>query len=56
VRNALPSWKYNPATGKVDDKTWPWSNFDDWMYLIDDRVMLNVASMSKWGIELGQVR
>jgi hypothetical protein len=29
--------------------------FDDWMYLIDDKVMLNTAVMSKWGIRLGQV-
>jgi hypothetical protein len=25
------------------------------MYLIDDKVMLNRAKMSKWGVELGQV-
>lgn len=29
--------------------------FDDWMYLIDDRVMLNKARMSKFGIYLGEV-
>ncbi|MEH6500960.1 MAG: DUF3833 domain-containing protein [Pseudoalteromonas distincta] len=46
-------WKYTLRL-KVDDKTWL-VDFDDWMYLIDDRVMLNRASMSKWGIELGQV-
>jgi hypothetical protein len=28
---------------------------DDWMYLIDDRVMLNRATMSKFGIRLGEV-
>ena len=28
---------------------------DDWMYLIDDRVMLNRATMSKFGVRLGEV-
>ena len=29
--------------------------FDDWMFLIDERVMLNHATMSKFGIALGEV-
>lgn len=29
--------------------------FDDWMYLMNDRVMLNRATMSKWGVTLGEV-
>jgi hypothetical protein len=29
--------------------------FDDWMYLVDERVMLNKAVMSKFGIHLGEV-
>ena len=29
--------------------------FDDWMYLMDPRVMLNKAAMSKFGIHLGEV-
>jgi hypothetical protein len=29
--------------------------FDDWMYLMNDQVMLNKASMSKWGVFLGEV-
>jgi hypothetical protein len=29
--------------------------FDDWMYLVNDRVMLNKASMRKFGIYLGEV-
>lgn len=28
---------------------------DDWMILIDERVMLNKARMSKFGIRLGEV-
>lgn len=29
--------------------------FDDWMYLMDEHVMLNRATMSKWGVTLGEV-
>ena len=29
--------------------------FDDWMYLMDQRVMLNKAVMTKWGVRLGEV-
>ena len=29
--------------------------FDDWMFLMDDRVMLNRATMSKFGVRLGEV-
>ncbi|WP_332742418.1 DUF3833 domain-containing protein [Hydrogenophaga sp.] len=29
--------------------------FDDWMYLVDQRVMLNKAAMSKFGVRLGEV-
>jgi hypothetical protein len=29
--------------------------FDDWMWLVDERVMLNKAVMSKFGIRLGEV-
>ncbi|HLS54540.1 MAG TPA: DUF3833 family protein, partial [Zeimonas sp.] len=28
---------------------------DDWMYLVDERVMLNRAVMSKFGVRLGEV-
>ncbi len=38
----------------VDDKVYE-VQFDDWMYLIDERVMLNKAVMSKFGIRLGEV-
>lgn len=30
-------------------------SFDDWMYLVDDRVMLSHSFMSKWGFRLGEV-
>lgn len=29
--------------------------FDDWMYQMNERVMLNRATMSKWGVRLGEV-
>ena len=50
--NAL-NWKYVlalPVDGKVYNV-----NFDDWMYLMDDQVMLNRAVMSKFGFRLGEV-
>lgn len=30
-------------------------NFDDWMYLMDEKVMLNRSKMSKFGLYLGEV-
>ena len=38
----------------MDGRTWE-INFDDWMFLVDDQVMLNRAVMSKFGIRLGEV-
>jgi len=29
--------------------------FDDWMYLMNDKVMINKAAMRKWGVGLGEV-
>lgn len=29
--------------------------FDDWMYLMDKKIMLNKSKMSKWGFDLGEV-
>jgi hypothetical protein len=50
--NAL-NWRYTlslPVDGRIIEV-----QFDDWMYLMDDRVMLNKAAMSKFGIHLGEV-
>jgi hypothetical protein len=47
------NWKYTlslPVDGRVYEV-----QFDDWMYLMDDKVMLNKAVMSKFGIRLGEV-
>jgi hypothetical protein len=50
--NAL-NWRYTLSL-PVDGKTYE-VQFDDWMYLVDERVMLNKATMSKFGIGLGEV-
>jgi hypothetical protein len=50
--NAL-RWMYVmalPVDGKVYNV-----DFDDWMFLMDDRVMLNRSVMSKFGFRLGEV-
>lgn len=46
-------WGYTLAL-PVDGRVWQ-VDFDDWMYLMDERVMLNKATMSKWGVKLGEV-
>jgi hypothetical protein len=50
--NAL-QWRYVLAV-PVDGKTYN-VRFDDWMYLIDDDIMLNKSEMSKYGFGLGEV-
>jgi hypothetical protein len=47
------NWRYTLAL-VVDGRTWN-VQFDDWMYQMDDRVMLNRATMSKFGVRLGEV-
>jgi len=53
VRGNAFHWTYTlalPVDGNVYEV-----QFDDWMYLIDDRVMLNRAEMRKFGFRLGEV-
>jgi len=50
--NAL-RWRYVLAL-PVDGKVWN-VDFDDWMFLINDKVMLNRSAMSKFGFGLGEV-
>ena len=52
VGNAL-NWRYTLAL-PVDGRVWN-VQFDDWMFLVDDKVMLNRAVMSKFGLRLGEV-
>ncbi|MBK7766511.1 MAG: DUF3833 domain-containing protein [Sulfuritalea sp.] len=50
--NAL-RWRYVlalPVDGKIIHV-----DFDDWMFLVDERVMLNRSLMSKYGFRLGEV-
>jgi hypothetical protein len=46
-------WGYTLSLS-VDGKVYE-VQFDDWMYLMTDKVMLNKATMSKFGIKLGEV-
>ncbi len=50
--NAL-NWRYTLRL-PVGDTTYD-VQFDDWMYLVDARTMINRASVSKFGFEVGQV-
>lgn len=53
VRGNALRWRYVlalPVDGKVVNV-----DFDDWMVLIDESVMLNRSAMSKFGIHLGDV-
>ena len=50
--NAL-NWKYVLAL-PVGDKVYN-VNFDDWMWQLDDKVMMNRAVFSKFGFKLGEV-
>ena len=46
-------WGYTmqlPVDGRVFEV-----QFDDWMYLMNDKVMMNRAVMSKFGFQLGEV-
>jgi len=50
--NAL-NWAYTLAL-PVDNSIYH-VQFDDWMYLVSPKVMINKAQMSKFGINLGEV-
>jgi hypothetical protein len=52
VGNAF-RWQYTlslPVDGTVYEV-----QLDDWMYLMTDRVMLNRATMTKWGVRVGEI-
>ena len=50
--NAM-NWRYQLLLD-VNDTTWK-INFDDWMFLQPDDVLINRASMSKFGFHVGDV-
>jgi Protein of unknown function (DUF3833) len=51
--NAL-NWSYTFMLQTREGKRYD-VEFDDWMFLIDERVMLNRAVMSYWGFRVGEV-
>jgi hypothetical protein len=53
VNNNVLNWQYYlqvPYQGQVLN-----IHFDDWLYLINDRVVLNKATMTKWGFKVGEI-
>jgi hypothetical protein len=53
VRGNAMQWQYIlrlPVDGSVYEVS-----MDDWMYLLNDRIMINRTAMSKWGVHLGDV-
>ncbi|MGA0609374.1 DUF3833 domain-containing protein [Caldimonas sp. KR1-144] len=46
-------WRYTLRV-PVDGRTWE-IDFDDWMFAVDERTVLNRAAMSKWGVRVGEV-
>ena len=50
--NAL-NWRYDLLL-EVDQRQWQVS-FNDWMFLQDDKVLINRAKVSKYGFTLGEV-
>lgn len=46
-------WVYTLAL-PVDGRTWH-VEFDDWMYRVDEQTVLNRSSMSKFGLNLGEL-
>lgn len=53
VRGNALQFRYTLAL-PVDGRTWH-VEMDDWMYLVDEEVLLNRTEMSKFGIRLGEV-
>ncbi|MEM7492719.1 MAG: DUF3833 domain-containing protein [Pseudomonadota bacterium] len=47
------NWEYKVDL-KVGDSTWN-VGFDDWMYLVEDDVVINRAYVTRWGILIGEV-
>jgi len=47
------NWRYD-FNLKVEDSTWK-VHFNDWMFLQPNGVLLNKATVSRWGIKIGTV-
>jgi len=53
LAGAVLRWTYDldlPISGR----TWQVA-FDDWMILMDDGILMNKATVSKWGLKIGEV-
>ena len=50
--NAL-NWRYDLLLN-VDNRQWRVS-FNDWMFLQDEKVLINRAKLSKYGFPIGEV-
>lgn len=46
-------WRYTLRI-EVDGRSWD-VDFDDWMYLLDDRTLVNRSEMRKFGLRVGEV-
>lgn len=46
-------WVYTLAV-KVNDSVYNFS-FDDWMYLMEDQILINRTEMSKFGLTVGEI-
>lgn len=53
TRGFALNWRYTLAV-PVDGKVWE-INFNDWMYQLDERRVINRAEMTKWGFKVGEV-
>ena len=47
------NWRYTLSI-PVNGDTWD-IDFDDWMYLLDEKRLINRAEMNKWGLKVGEV-
>jgi len=47
------NWKYK-VNLSVDGKIWK-VGFDDWMYLLEDDILLNRAYVTRYGVRIGEV-
>lgn len=51
--NAL-NWRYTLGVTTKEGKRFN-LDFDDWMFLVDERVLINRAVMTFWGLRVGEV-
>ena len=47
------NWKYSMQL-RVDQTTWKVA-FDDWMFKVSDDMLINKATLSKFGVDVGEV-